>query len=725
MALNLSDALTDALNEGRHVDEPAANPPWSPVGVTFDEQHINENLRGLMELENFIQELKEMQIPEMLPPQPEQHNFLSMPVQVAGPYPHPQVQQALAAAKGLTAHQQEYENAFQQQANLVAAIDQMQENIDEMAAAWANPQAFADPFGLVSEEEAQQQAENFANIGVMDPISPFAFAPPGFAEAVAQQAAQTAAEQAAEENESTAAGYAAAHDPLGVESFADPDAHAAQVAAHAMANIGLSPEAMTEQEGQQQVANFSNIGISPQAMAALPGVDPFGFVSPQAAMGMQAAMDAVAQQEAAALANLSGMGAEEDTAPAQQVAALDPANPFGFVGPEAMAAFDAAAQQQAANMANIGLSPEAMAEQDAQAQAANMANIGLSPAAMAAAAQQDAYVSALQEAAQVAEQALSPETVAEIDAQIAALAAQTANMPEEQAIETMMEAFNAMMTEAQEDAESAQMSGPMGMSASPAEAMMGMPMGIDAFGFTNDPFSSAQSMPGFADVTGFAGTEGETDDATSPAGIAAASMAAAGFGVDAFGPDSVAGFADPASTVSTADVTAGMDASADDGEGDDSSDAGIGGLGIGVGVDAGMADAAPSDPGADAGADAGAGADADAGAGDAGGSGDAGGGADSPSPDPGNPSSWSTGGRVRGKGLGARRQCKASGGPVGLAAEPPMMEGEKVTKAEAGYQSKPNGREHCGMCAHYMDGACSIVKGRISPDGWSKYFEPA
>nr|PZN77035.1 MAG: hypothetical protein DIU57_16920 [Pseudomonadota bacterium] len=91
-------------------------------------------------------------------------------------------------------------------------------------------------------------------------------------------------------------------------------------------------------------------------------------------------------------------------------------------------------------------------------------------------------------------------------------------------------------------------------------------------------------------------------------------------------------------------------------------------------------------------------------------------------------SSWWKGGRV------FKRRGKANGGPVGLAALPPPPmdhmedmppEGEKVSKAEAEYQSKPNGRERCELCAHYMDGACSIVKGRISPDGWSKFFEPA
>jgi hypothetical protein len=47
-----------------------------------------------------------------------------------------------------------------------------------------------------------------------------------------------------------------------------------------------------------------------------------------------------------------------------------------------------------------------------------------------------------------------------------------------------------------------------------------------------------------------------------------------------------------------------------------------------------------------------------------------------------------------------------------------------VPKAFALYQDRPNGRERCGRCRHFRapDG-CEIVDGRISPQGWCRYFE--
>ena len=51
----------------------------------------------------------------------------------------------------------------------------------------------------------------------------------------------------------------------------------------------------------------------------------------------------------------------------------------------------------------------------------------------------------------------------------------------------------------------------------------------------------------------------------------------------------------------------------------------------------------------------------------------------------------------------------------------------KVSKAEALYQDEPRAGEKCEGCVHFIpeQSACEIVAGSISPQGWSKYFEPA
>lgn len=51
----------------------------------------------------------------------------------------------------------------------------------------------------------------------------------------------------------------------------------------------------------------------------------------------------------------------------------------------------------------------------------------------------------------------------------------------------------------------------------------------------------------------------------------------------------------------------------------------------------------------------------------------------------------------------------------------------KVSKEEALYQDEPRAGEKCEACVHFIpeQSACEIVAGRISPQGWSKYFEPA
>lgn len=47
----------------------------------------------------------------------------------------------------------------------------------------------------------------------------------------------------------------------------------------------------------------------------------------------------------------------------------------------------------------------------------------------------------------------------------------------------------------------------------------------------------------------------------------------------------------------------------------------------------------------------------------------------------------------------------------------------KVSKATARYQDRPNGRQQCANCVHFVTpNRCTIVDGDISPNGWSSYY---
>ncbi len=50
----------------------------------------------------------------------------------------------------------------------------------------------------------------------------------------------------------------------------------------------------------------------------------------------------------------------------------------------------------------------------------------------------------------------------------------------------------------------------------------------------------------------------------------------------------------------------------------------------------------------------------------------------------------------------------------------------KVSKEEALYQEEPRAGEKCEACVHFIaeQSACEIVAGRISPQGWSRFYEP-
>ena len=69
----------------------------------------------------------------------------------------------------------------------------------------------------------------------------------------------------------------------------------------------------------------------------------------------------------------------------------------------------------------------------------------------------------------------------------------------------------------------------------------------------------------------------------------------------------------------------------------------------------------------------------------------------------------------------ATQKAQDKGAEVEVEAESDQDEG-KQTKASVEYgEGMPNA--HCGICKHYLGGACELVQGAIAPDMWCKLFE--
>jgi len=74
-----------------------------------------------------------------------------------------------------------------------------------------------------------------------------------------------------------------------------------------------------------------------------------------------------------------------------------------------------------------------------------------------------------------------------------------------------------------------------------------------------------------------------------------------------------------------------------------------------------------------------------------------------------------------------RRGLLAAG--LGLAAIPARAptradEPAKLTQMEAQYQTTPKGMFSCAVCTFFIKpGACKVVAGAISPQGWCKLFD--
>lgn len=65
-------------------------------------------------------------------------------------------------------------------------------------------------------------------------------------------------------------------------------------------------------------------------------------------------------------------------------------------------------------------------------------------------------------------------------------------------------------------------------------------------------------------------------------------------------------------------------------------------------------------------------------------------------------------------------------GPVAALAAAPRRARAKVPQRSVQYRPQPNGAERCAACVHYRrtEGACELVEGDISPDGWCALYDP-
>ena len=75
-----------------------------------------------------------------------------------------------------------------------------------------------------------------------------------------------------------------------------------------------------------------------------------------------------------------------------------------------------------------------------------------------------------------------------------------------------------------------------------------------------------------------------------------------------------------------------------------------------------------------------------------------------------------------------RRFLKTTLAGALLAGTLPLSEAQaaKASKSAANYRDRPNGNQKCSVCRFFVRPySCQLVAGRISPNGWSKFFKPA
>jgi hypothetical protein len=60
----------------------------------------------------------------------------------------------------------------------------------------------------------------------------------------------------------------------------------------------------------------------------------------------------------------------------------------------------------------------------------------------------------------------------------------------------------------------------------------------------------------------------------------------------------------------------------------------------------------------------------------------------------------------------------------GATSKPKAQQKPKLSQADAGYQDTPKNDQKCSECTYFQPLAgCSVVTGKISPEGWCKLFE--
>lgn len=59
-----------------------------------------------------------------------------------------------------------------------------------------------------------------------------------------------------------------------------------------------------------------------------------------------------------------------------------------------------------------------------------------------------------------------------------------------------------------------------------------------------------------------------------------------------------------------------------------------------------------------------------------------------------------------------------------MAISRPARAQSKMSKDQAGYQPEPENDQRCSGCVHFQpdEGACRLVEGDISPDGWCRLW---
>jgi hypothetical protein len=77
--------------------------------------------------------------------------------------------------------------------------------------------------------------------------------------------------------------------------------------------------------------------------------------------------------------------------------------------------------------------------------------------------------------------------------------------------------------------------------------------------------------------------------------------------------------------------------------------------------------------------------------------------------------------------------CTEKQQPSGTAEKPAAAPGSappggsgKMSQADAQYQGTPKAEQKCSKCMHFIadSGACKVVEGQVSPEGWCRLFAP-